>query len=100
MLYVVNEPVSAINKGLTHWLSGFGTGNLVLLGIILGGMMAIDMGGPINKAAFTFGIAMIDAETMDHTQRLWRGGMVTTIRYGYCDNFVQKQIYSPRARNR
>ncbi|AWD66939.1 MULTISPECIES: PTS fructose transporter subunit IIABC [Priestia] len=76
MLYVVNEPVSAINKGLTHWLSGFGTGNLVLLGIILGGMMAIDMGGPINKAAFTFGIAMIDAGNYAPHAAIMAGGMV------------------------
>ena len=61
MHYVVNTPVKMIMDGLTHWLEGLGTGNLVLMGIILGGMMAIDMGGPINKAAFTFGIAMIDA---------------------------------------
>ncbi|PEC44888.1 PTS fructose transporter subunit IIABC [Priestia megaterium] len=76
MLYVVNEPVSAINKGLTYWLSGFGTGNLVLLGIILGGMMAIDMGGPINKAAFTFGIAMIDAGNYAPHAAIMAGGMV------------------------
>ncbi|PER74017.1 PTS fructose transporter subunit IIABC [Priestia megaterium] len=76
MLYVVNEPVSAINEGLKHWLGGFNTGNLVLLGIILGGMMAIDMGGPINKAAFTFGIAMIDAGNYAPHAAIMAGGMV------------------------
>ncbi|WP_139488000.1 PTS fructose transporter subunit IIABC [Brevibacillus dissolubilis] len=59
MVYIVADPVAALNKGLGSWLSGLGTGNAVLLGIVLGAMMAFDMGGPVNKAAFTFGIAMI-----------------------------------------
>lgn len=76
MMFVVVEPVKAINSGLESWLSGFGTGNLVLLGLILGGMMAIDMGGPINKAAFTFGIAMIDAGNYAPHAAIMAGGMV------------------------
>ncbi|WP_047152306.1 PTS fructose transporter subunit IIABC [Aneurinibacillus tyrosinisolvens] len=59
MVYVVSGPVAAINTGLGDWLKNMGQGNAVILGIILGAMMAFDMGGPINKAAFTFGIAMI-----------------------------------------
>jgi fructose PTS system EIIBC or EIIC component len=76
MMYVVNDPVSALNKGLTNWLQGLGTGNLVVLGLLLGGMMAIDMGGPINKAAFTFGIAMIDAGNLAPHAAIMAGGMV------------------------
>lgn len=76
MHYVVNTPVKMIMDGLTHWLEGLGTGNLVLMGIILGGMMAIDMGGPINKAAFTFGIAMIDAGNFGPHAAIMAGGMV------------------------
>ena len=49
-------PVVALNEMLTGWLNGLNGTNAILLGLILGGMMAIDMGGPINKAAFTFGI--------------------------------------------
>ena len=52
MNYVIMEPVAAINTGMTNWLSGLGTGNAVILGIILGAMMAFDMGGPINKSAY------------------------------------------------
>src|SRR5699024_8495391 len=59
MYLVIVGPVTALNNNIAIWLQNMGTGNLVLLGIVLGGMMAIDMGGPINKAAFTFGIAMI-----------------------------------------
>ncbi|MFC3882164.1 fructose-specific PTS transporter subunit EIIC [Bacillus songklensis] len=76
MLYIVIDPVKALNEGLTSWLKGMGTGNLVLLGLILGGMMAIDMGGPINKAAFTFGIAMIDAGNFAPHAAIMAGGMV------------------------
>ncbi|KZE64909.1 PTS fructose transporter subunit IIA [Fictibacillus phosphorivorans] len=76
MMFVVIEPVKALNDGLTVWLKGMGTGNLVLLGLILGGMMAVDMGGPINKAAFTFGIAMIDAGNFAPHAAIMAGGMV------------------------
>lgn len=76
MLYVVIDPVKALNEALTGWLKGMGTGNMVLLGLILGGMMAIDMGGPINKAAFTFGIAMIDAGNYAPHAAIMAGGMV------------------------
>lgn len=76
MLFIVIDPVKALNDGLTSWLKGMGTGNLVLLGLILGGMMSIDMGGPINKAAFTFGIAMIDAGNFAPHAAIMAGGMV------------------------
>lgn len=76
MLYIVIEPVKALNDLLESWLGGMGTGNLVLLGLILGGMMSVDMGGPINKAAFTFGIAMIDAGNYAPHAAIMAGGMV------------------------
>ncbi|WP_416730510.1 PTS fructose transporter subunit IIABC [Fictibacillus sp. JL2B1089] len=76
MMFIVIEPVKALNDALTMWLKGMGTGNLVFLGLILGGMMAVDMGGPINKAAFTFGIAMIDAGNFAPHAAIMAGGMV------------------------
>lgn len=76
MMFVIIEPVRALNEGLTAWLQGLGTGNLVLMGLLLGGMMAVDMGGPINKAAFTFGIAMIDAGNFAPHAAIMAGGMV------------------------
>ncbi|MFS0882696.1 PTS fructose transporter subunit IIABC [Bacillus sp. 7586-K] len=76
MYFVVNKPVSELNLLISDFLGGLGTGNLVLLGLILGGMMAIDMGGPINKAAFTFGIAMIDAGNFAPHAAVMAGGMV------------------------
>jgi PTS system fructose-specific IIC component len=59
MIYVISDPVAAANTALGEWLKNMGQGNAVILGMILGAMMAFDMGGPVNKAAFTFGIAMI-----------------------------------------
>lgn len=76
MQFVVNTPVAAFMNFLTNWLESLGTGNLVLMGIILGGMMAIDMGGPLNKAAFTFDIAMIDAGNYAPHAAIMAGGMV------------------------
>ncbi|WP_026694239.1 PTS fructose transporter subunit IIABC [Peribacillus kribbensis] len=76
MLYVINDPVTAINKGLTSWLNGLSGTNKIILGIILGGMMAVDMGGPINKAAFTFGIAAIQAGSLSPHAAVMAGGMV------------------------
>lgn len=59
MVYVISDPVAAANTALGSWLKNMSSGNAVILGIVLGAMMAFDMGGPVNKAAFTFGIAMI-----------------------------------------
>lgn len=76
MYLAVVGPAAAINTGLQTWLSSMGTANKVILGLVLGGMMAIDMGGPINKAAFTFGIAMISAGNYYPHAAIMAGGMV------------------------
>lgn len=76
MLLVIVNPVKAMNLGLQNWLGSMGTANRVVLGVILGGMMAVDMGGPINKAAFTFGIAMIEAGNYGPHAAIMAGGMV------------------------
>ena len=92
MLFVVIEPVVALNTGLENWLGGMGTGNLVLLGLILGGMMAIDMGGPINKAAFTFGIAMIDAGNLAPHAAVMAGGMVPPLGIALATTFFKSKF--------
>ncbi len=74
-LFIV-EPIAAINSGLSVFLKSLGTGNLILLGAILGAMMSTDMGGPINKAAFTFGIAMIASGDYAPHAAVMAGGMV------------------------
>jgi fructose PTS system EIIBC or EIIC component len=74
-LFVIN-PVKALNAGITTFLGSMGTANKVILGIVLGGMMAVDMGGPINKAAYTFGLAMISAGNYYPHAAIMAGGMV------------------------
>lgn len=59
MVYVIGTPVKGIMDGLTAWLQGLGTGNAALMGLLLGAMMAVDMGGPVNKAAYTFGVGLL-----------------------------------------
>jgi len=59
MLLVIGAPIRHLMEFLTHWLKGMGTGNLITLGALLGAMIAFDMGGPVNKVAFFFGVAMI-----------------------------------------
>lgn len=61
MIYILGGPVSAINTGLNNWLSSLTGTNAAFLGLILGLMMAVDMGGPINKAAYTFGVGTLAA---------------------------------------
>ena len=76
MYTAVISPVAFLNSEVTNFLKNLGTGNLILLGIILGGMMAVDMGGPINKAAFTFGIAAIASGNYYPHAAVMAGGMI------------------------
>jgi PTS system fructose-specific IIC component len=59
LIYVFGVPVKAILDGLTAFLQNMGQTNAVILGLILGGMMAVDMGGPVNKAAYTFAVGLL-----------------------------------------
>jgi PTS system fructose-specific IIC component len=59
MILVVGEPIAAASEALTSWLEGMGTANAIVLGVILGLMMAFDMGGPVNKVAYFFGVGLI-----------------------------------------
>ena len=75
-MYFVVEPVmGGINTGLNNFLSGMGDSSRIVLGLILGGMMAIDMGGPFNKAAYVFGTAAIAAGNYDIMAAVMIGGM-------------------------
>ncbi len=60
-MLAVNIPMAAINTAMNDFLGGLGGGSAVLLGIVLGGMMAVDMGGPVNKAAYVFGTGTLAA---------------------------------------
>jgi PTS system fructose-specific IIC component len=59
MIYVIAPPVEALNEAMNGWLLGMRGANAALLGLVLGAMMAVDMGGPLNKAAYTFGVGLL-----------------------------------------
>ncbi|MCM3226413.1 PTS fructose transporter subunit IIABC [Terribacillus saccharophilus] len=76
IMLLINPSLTQVYVALSNFLEGLGGTNLVLVGIVLGAMMAIDMGGPINKAAYTFGIAMLDAGNLEFMAAVMAGGMV------------------------
>lgn len=79
MAFVINPPVAAFNNALSNFLNSMSGTSKVLLGAILGGMMAIDFGGPINKAAYVFGTASIVTGQFDIMAAVMIGGMVPPI---------------------
>ena len=76
MSFVVEPIMGGINTALNNGLTGMGNSSRIVLGLILGGMMAIDMGGPFNKAAYVFGTAAIAAGNYDIMAAVMIGGMV------------------------
>ncbi|MDI3316137.1 MAG: fructose-specific PTS transporter subunit EIIC [Bacillota bacterium] len=75
MIYVVGVPVRAAMDGLTHWLRTLSTGSAVVLGLVMGAMMAFDMGGPVNKAAYTFGVALLGSGVYEPMAAVMAAGM-------------------------
>lgn len=75
MVVVIGQPVKALMDAMTAWLKGLTGINAALLGIILGLMMAFDMGGPVNKVAYTFGLAMISANIFQPHAAIMAAGM-------------------------
>lgn len=76
MFFVVNKPLSLLNTAISDWLTGLGTGNAIFLGVILGLMMAVDMGGPVNKAAYLFGTGLIASGIYEPMAAIMAAGMV------------------------
>ncbi|MCK8828290.1 fructose-specific PTS transporter subunit EIIC [Natroniella acetigena] len=75
MLFVIGPPVMGIMTGLENWLEGMTGTNRVLLGAILGAMMAFDMGGPVNKAAYAFGVGLLASEIYTPMAVIMAAGM-------------------------
>ncbi len=76
IIFVVNPTVSVINDGIFDGLNNMGSSSKVLLGLVLGGMMSVDMGGPVNKAAYVFGTASLAQGTSGVMAAVMAGGMV------------------------
>jgi PTS system fructose-specific IIC component len=97
IIFLVNPPVSAINNSLTNFLNSMGSASKIILGAILGGMMAIDMGGPINKAAYVFGTAALTTGQFDIMAAVMVGGMVPPLAIALATTFFRHK-FSKRER--
>ena len=86
------DPIAALNSGVTEFLKSLGTGNLVVLGAVLAGMMAVDMGGPVNKSSFTFGIMMITAGDYAPHAAVMAGGMVPPLGIALATTFFKNKF--------
>lgn len=75
MHYVIGDPVTAINSGLTNWLKSLSGTNAALLGLIVGAMMAFDMGGPVNKAAYVFATGLLGEQVYAPMAAVMAAGM-------------------------
>lgn len=91
LMTVINVPIVAINTGLNNWLNSLGGANAVLLGALLGGMMAIDMGGPFNKAAYAFGIGVITTNEAP-IAAVMAGGMVPPLAIALATTFFKNKF--------
>ncbi|MBI6954471.1 PTS fructose-like transporter subunit IIB [Pseudomonas sp. CCOS 191] len=92
MIYVVGQPVAAMLAGLTHFLDSMGTTNAVLLGLLLGGMMCVDLGGPINKAAYAFSVGLLASSSYAPMAATMAAGMVPPIGLGIATFLARRKF--------
>ncbi len=92
MLFAIDKPVMMLNKEITHLLTGLGTGNAVLLGIVLGLMMAFDMGGPVNKAAYVFGTGLLASGVYQPMAAIMAAGMVPPLGIALATTFFKNKF--------
>lgn len=102
MIYIVGGPVAGIMTAMTEFLNNMGSANAVLLGIILGCMMCFDLGGPINKAAYTFGVGLLASQTYAPMAAVMAAGMVPALGMGLAtflakDKFAQTEREAGKA---
>ena len=92
IIFLINPPVGALNTALFHGLNSMGSSSRVLLGIVLAGMMSIDMGGPINKAAYVFGTASITEGNYEMMAAVMIGGMVPPLAIALATTFFKNKF--------
>ena len=91
-MLLINPYVAAINTAINDYLSSMSNANKIILGAILGGMMAVDLGGPINKAAYTFGTGMLASGQYDIMAAVMAGGMVPPLAIAFLATAFPKKI--------
>ena len=92
MLFVINPPVSGINNWMIDTLKGMDTSSRVLIGLLMGGMMAVDMGGPVNKAAYVVGTGMLASGEYGIMASVMAGGMVPPIAIALATTFFRNRF--------
>ena len=92
MQFVVEPPIGALNIAINNGLNGLNGASAVVLGVLLGGMMAIDMGGPVNKAAYVFGTASIAAGNYNIMAAVMIGGMVPPLAIALATIFFKNKF--------
>lgn len=92
IMFIINPPVAALNNGITNVLNNMGESSRILLGAVLGGMMAFDMGGPLNKAAYVFGTASLANGQFEFMAAVMIGGMVPPLSIALCTTFFKRKF--------
>ena len=92
MTLLINPPLAAFNVWLNDVLNHMNNTSKLLLGLVLGGMMSIDFGGPINKAAYVFGTASISQGNFDIMAAVMVGGMVPPLAIALCTTFFRNRF--------
>ncbi|MCJ1908922.1 PTS fructose transporter subunit IIABC [Planococcus ruber] len=95
IMMLVNPQLTKVYTAISSFLESLGGTNLVLVGLLLGGMMAIDMGGPVNKAAYTFGIAMLDAQNFNFMATVMAAGMVPPLGMAIATTLFKNKFTKP-----
>ncbi|MFL6222042.1 MAG: PTS fructose transporter subunit IIC [Actinomycetes bacterium] len=97
MVVVIGKPIAAAQTGLTHWLNGLSGSNAVLLGLLLGLMMGFDLGGPVNKVAYTFGLAALASGNIQVMAAVMAAGMVPPLALALA-TVLRKHLFSDAER--
>ena len=92
MQFIVEPPIGALNTAINNGLNGLNGASAVVLGVLLGGMMAVDMGGPVNKAAYVFGTASIAAGNYNIMAAVMIGGMVPPLAIALATIFFKNKF--------
>lgn len=94
MIVVLGQPIASATEGLQAWLKGLQGTNAILLGIILGSMMAFDMGGPVNKAAYAFAIAGLAGGAYGPMAAVMAAGMTPPLALALA-NLIRPSLFTP-----
>ena len=92
MMYVIGPPVKFIMDAMTNWLSSMQDSSALMLGMLLGAMMAFDMGGPVNKAAYTFGVGLLASQVYQPMAAIMAAGMTPPLALGLAATFFKNRF--------